>query len=79
MNSEIQLKNIFSNALGLSVEEIDSSLEMTSSSEWDSVAHMELITGVEDGFDIELEDDDLFSMNSYIVTKEILQKYGISF
>lgn len=79
MDDEIRLKNTFSNALGLAVEKIDDSLEISSSNEWDSVAHISLITGIEDEFEIELEDGDLFSMNSYTVTKEILQKYGIVF
>lgn len=79
MNNEQKLKSIFAEALGVSEEKITKRLQSNESTEWDSVAHMNLISGIEDGFEIELEDDDLFAMVSWNTTKEIVGKYGISF
>lgn len=48
--------------------------------EWDSIGHMELITAIEDAFDIMMETDDIIELNSFEKGKEILsKKYGVSF
>jgi acyl carrier protein len=78
MNQEQQLKEIFASALGVPLDKVNDTLETSNTSEWDSVGHIELITAIEEGFSIELEDDDLFAMNSYLMAKEILVKYGIN-
>lgn len=46
-------------------------------SNWDSIAHMELMTQMEDTFGIELTADDIIDFSSYQKGKEILQKYGV--
>lgn len=47
---------------------------------WDSVGHMELISALEDAFDIEMETDDIVDFSSYEKGKEILaEKYHIKF
>lgn len=46
--------------------------------EWDSVGHMELITELEDAFDIEFETDDIIDFSSFKKGIEILaDNYGI--
>jgi len=45
---------------------------------WDSVAHMILISMLEDAFNIQLETDDVIDFNSYVKGKEILLKYGVT-
>ena len=48
--------------------------------EWDSVGHMELVSEIEDAFDIELETEDIIEFSSYQKGKEILAvNYGIDF
>lgn len=44
---------------------------------WDSVAHMVLISEVENVFDIMLDTDDVIDFSSFVKGKEILRKYEI--
>lgn len=48
-------------------------------SDWDSIGHMHLMAEIEDGFEIELDADDIIDFSSYEKGKEILSKYNISF
>ena len=50
-------------------------LEYASIPQWDSVAHMSLIVGLEDEFDIMIEIDDVIDMSSFKKAKEIVSKY----
>lgn len=55
-------------------------LTYQSISQWDSVGHMNLISGLEDAFDIMFDTEDLIDLNSYKKGIEILSKnYGIEF
>lgn len=44
---------------------------------WDSVGHMELVSEIEDTFDIMMDTEDIIDFNSYEKGIEILKKYGI--
>lgn len=44
---------------------------------WDSVAHMVLMSELENTFDIMLDTDDVIDFNSFEKGKEILRKYEI--
>lgn len=52
-------------------------VEMGGTPDWDSVGHMELITALEDAFDIMFETEDILRFTSYVEGIEILKKYGI--
>lgn len=45
---------------------------------WDSVAHMVLMSEIENSFDIMLDTDDVIDFNSFEKGKEILRKYDIN-
>ncbi|MEZ3444389.1 MAG: acyl carrier protein [Lachnospiraceae bacterium] len=47
--------------------------------EWDSIAHMMLMSGLEDAFGIELEPEDMLAVTSYAAGIEVLAKKGIAF
>lgn len=47
--------------------------------EWDSIGHMELMTALENKFEIQLDIDDIIDFSSYEIGKNILQKYRIEF
>lgn len=51
--------------------------EMGGTPDWDSVGHMELITALEDAFDIMFETEDILRFTSYVEGIEILKKYGV--
>ena len=46
---------------------------------WDSVAHLSLISKLEDTFDIMFDADDILHYGSYLNGIEILKKYGVFF
>jgi len=45
---------------------------------WDSVAHMILMSTLEDSFDIQFETDDVIDFSSFEKGKEIMMKYGVT-
>lgn len=45
--------------------------------EWDSLGHMELISALEDTFEIMFETDDITHFGGYENGKKILKKYGV--
>jgi acyl carrier protein len=44
---------------------------------WDSVAHMVLMSEIENAFDIMLDTDDVIDFSSFEKGKEILRKYDV--
>ena len=77
---EVQLQTAFIDGLGLDPEfSAWDTLQYRKIPEWDSVAHMQLIGEIEDVFDIMLDTEDVIAMSSYLVAKEILVKYEVSF
>jgi acyl carrier protein len=45
---------------------------------WDSVGHMQLMTELEEEFDVELDIDDITDFSSYEEGKTILLKYEVN-
>ena len=79
MANQEKLITVFTQALGISSEIITDDLQYNSIPEWDSVAHMLLITELEDSFDIMLDTDDIIDMSSPAKAREILIKYDVKF
>lgn len=77
-NNQILIKT-FSENLDVDESVVIDSLEYNSIKEWDSIAHMSLIAGLEEAFDIFLDTDDIIDMSSVKICKEILAKYDIRF
>ena len=47
--------------------------------EWDSIGHMTLMSGLEEGFNITLETDDIIDFSSFKKGIDILKKYKVDF
>lgn len=45
--------------------------------EWDSIGHMNLMVVLEDGFNIEMDIDDITDFSSYSHGKVVVKKYGV--
>ena len=56
---------------------INDKLEYNSIPEWDSIAHMSLISELESQFKITFETDDIIDFSSFNKGKEILKKYKV--
>jgi acyl carrier protein len=72
-----RLKTAFSEALGVAPDANFDELEYAKTRGWDSVAHMRLVSEIENVFDIMLDTDDVIGMSSFPVAKEIVAKYGV--
>ena len=79
MDNEERLKNVFSEALEIDEDRVCDSLEYNTIPEWDSVAHMALVTAIDEEFNVMLETEDVIDMNTFKKAKEILVKYGEEF
>ena len=47
--------------------------------EWDSIGHMTLMSGLEEGFSITMETDDIVDFSSFKKGMDILKKYKVDF
>lgn len=74
-----QLRAIFRTALELDRDAAVDNLEYRGIESWDSVAHMVLVSELEDTFDIMLETDDVIDMSSFAKAQEILARYEVRF
>lgn len=70
--------NIFKKVFHIEDENKIVKLIYQENDEWDSVGHMELISELEDTFDIEMETEDIIDFSSFLKGIEILNnKYGV--
>ena len=67
----------FVRILGVKPEALGESFTFRDVEKWDSVAHLSLISELEDAFDIIFESDDILHFGSYENGKRVLLKYGI--
>ena len=44
---------------------------------WDSVGHMQLLSSLEDAFDVTIDPDDMIDFVSFEKGQEIVRRYGI--
>jgi len=76
---EQRLKKIFADSLDLPIEKITDDLTYNSIPEWDSVAHMHLISALDEELDTMIETVDIIGMRTFKSAKEILVRYGMHF
>ncbi|MGI9274210.1 MAG: acyl carrier protein [Endozoicomonas sp.] len=78
MNND-KLVDCFVEALGVEKHVVVDTLAYNSLPQWDSVAHMVLVSTLEDTFDIMLDTDDIIDMSTVAKSREILGKYEVEF
>lgn len=79
MENEKKLQEAFIEGLGITADANFENLAYRGIEEWDSVAHMQLVSEIENIFDIMLETQDVIDMSSYVKAKELIAKYGVEF
>lgn len=77
MNNLDKYNKVFTETFSIKLEKLNEQFTFRSVPMWDSVAHMELISSIEDTFDIMLDTDDILDFTSYNDGKIILEKYEI--
>ena len=77
MDNKEKYQNIFVKSLALNEKKFNENIKYNEVSEWDSIGHMTLMSGLEDGFGIAMETDDVVDFSSYKKGIEILKKYKV--
>ena len=78
MNNTDKYKEIFVSSLAIK-ENFTEELKYNDIPEWDSIGHMTLMSGLEEGFNIMLETDDIIDFSSFKKGIDILKKYKVNF
>lgn len=68
---------IFTEVFGASVEQLGDNYSKETVSEWDSVHQLNIISLMEEAFDLMLDPEDIMDCTSYNAGKEILAKNDI--
>lgn len=71
------LIEVFAQGLGLSAEALSDETSPDNTDEWDSLAAMELVTLLEDNFEITLSTRDIMKMRSISLARGVLQAKGV--
>ena len=79
MDNKQKYQDIFIESLSIEASSFNEDIKYNEISEWDSIGHMSLISGLEDKFKITFETDDVVDFSSYKKGYEILEKYGVTF
>jgi acyl carrier protein len=79
MSNEKKYKDIFIKSLAIDDKKFNEKIQYNEIPEWDSIGHMTLISGLEEGFKITMETDDIVDFGSFKKGFEILSKYRIKF
>ena len=68
------LQTVLANVFQMNAAEITDDLTMDEVERWDSLTHMKLVVALEDGFDIELSADQIMTMKSVKMIKQMIFK-----
>ena len=78
MENREKYKEIFIKSLSIKETDFTDELKYNEIPEWDSIGHMTLMSGLEEGFNISIETDDIVDFSSFKKGKEILKKYKVN-
>lgn len=77
MSNREKYNKIFVEVLNTSEAALNENFTFKDVPQWDSVAHLSLISELEDAFDVMFESEDILHFGSYINGKKILKSYGV--
>lgn len=69
---------VFMRVLGVNEAALNEAFTFKAVPQWDSVAHLSLISELEETFDVMFESEDILHYGSYENGKKILGRYGVS-
>ena len=79
MSNKQKYQDIFVKSLSIETKKFSEKTKYNEIPEWDSIGHMTLMSGLEEGFNISLDTDDVVDFSSFKKGFEILEKYEIKF
>ena len=77
MSNKQKYQDIFIKSLSIDSKKFNEGLKYNEIPEWDSIGHMTLISGLEEGFKISMDTDDIVDFSSFKKGIKILNKYKI--
>ena len=72
-----QLLDLFATGLKLPADELSDETSPTNTPSWDSLAAMEMVTLIEDAFEVRLKTADIMKMRSIGLARTVLRKKGV--
>ena len=78
MKNKDKYIDIFIESLSIDKNKFNEKLKYNDIPEWDSINHMTLMSGLEEGFNISMDSDDIIDFSSFKKGIQILKKYKIS-
>lgn len=79
MSSRIEekLKEIVAKVLLIDKAKINDEMSREDMEEWDSMAHLMLVSEVESAFEVMMSDDDIVEIQTFGDIKKVLRKLGV--
>ena len=77
MNNKQKYQDIFIKSLSINSNKFNENIKYNEIPEWDSIGHMTLMSGLEEGFGITMDTDDIVDFSSFKKGIEILKKYKV--
>ena len=79
MSNKQKYQDIFIKSLSIDNKQFNENIKYNEVPEWDSIGHMTLMSGLEEGFTITMETDDIVDFSSFKKGINILKKYKVDF
>jgi acyl carrier protein len=77
-STDKKLKTILAKILLIDESQINDSMSRKTVKEWDSMAHLMLVSEIESAFEVTMDDDDIMEIQTVADIKKTLQKHGIT-
>ena len=77
MSNKHKYQDIFIKSLSINSNKFSENIKYNEIPEWDSIGHMTLMSGLEEGFGITMDTDDIVDFSSFKKGIEILKKYKV--
>ena len=77
MENKKKYQDIFIESLSIDAASFNEDIKYNEIPEWDSIGHMTLVSGLEEGFKISMETDDIVDFSSYKKGIEIRKSLGV--
>jgi acyl carrier protein len=77
-STEKKLKDILAKILLIDETKISDSMSRKTVKEWDSMAHLMLVSELESAFEVTMDDEDIIEIQTVADIKKTLKKLGIT-
>ena len=77
MGNKQKYQDIFIKSLAMNSNKFNENIKYNEIPEWDSIGHMTLMSGLEEGVGITMDTDDIVDFSSFKKGIEILKKYKV--